>query len=104
MSEVNLGRPPLALPTPCIDMFFHVLLRYNKSMTSLQRGGADYLSADEVRKEYRQVKEENLNLKQERQQLLERVAGFENKMQERQTQRPVVVGVSQKFEHTPVYI
>jgi len=57
-----------------------------------------------VRKEYRQVKEENLNLKQERQQLLERVAGFENKVQERQTQRPVVVGVSQKFEHTPVYV
>lgn len=47
------------------------------------------------------MKEENLNLKQERQQLLERVAGFESKVQERQTQHPVVVGVGQKFEHIP---
>ena len=43
--------------------------------------------ADDAKKEYRKVKEENLGLKQERQQLLERVAGLESKVLEGQTQQ-----------------
>lgn len=43
--------------------------------------------ADDAKKEYRKVKEENLGLKQERQQLLERVAGLESKVLEGQIQQ-----------------
>lgn len=48
-----------------------------------------YANADEAKKEYRKVKEENLGLKQERQQLLERVAGLESKVLEGQAQQSV---------------
>lgn len=48
-----------------------------------------YANADEAKKEYRKVKEENLGLKQERQQLLERVAGLESKVLEGQVQQSV---------------
>ena len=52
--------------------------------------------ADDAKKEYRKVKEENLGLKQERQQLLERVAGLESKVLEGQTQQSLAaVEVSQ---------
>ena len=48
-----------------------------------------HANADEAKKDYRKVKEENLGLKQERQQLLERVAGLESKVLEGQIQRSV---------------
>lgn len=46
-----------------------------------------YANPDDAKKEYRKVKEENLGLKQERQQLLERVAGLESKVLEGQIQQ-----------------
>jgi len=48
-----------------------------------------HANADEAKKDYRKVKEENLGLKQERQQLLERVAGLESKVLEGQIQQSV---------------
>ena len=58
-----------------------------------------YANADDAKKEYRKVKEENLGLKQERQQLLERVAGLESKVLEGQIQQSLAAVEVGRLRH-----